>query len=350
VSSQPKQQNASAPAAIPFAAPAHDRKLDVLHATAVSALSRYGLPRDCRVNLVNLSENATYRVDAPDGRRMAMRLHRDGYHSEAAIRSELAWLTALRVTGVVTTPRPLAGRDGDILQRAGHPALGRPRHVVLFGWEDGVEPAIDVDLRSPFEALGEITARMHRFTRSWPQPPGFERFTWDFNTSLGEGDPHWGSWRRGMGMDSRLERLFGRTVTLVGQRLARYGKAPERFGLVHGDLRLANLLIDGEAVKVIDFDDCGFGWAMYDAATPLSFYEHEPQAADLIEHWKAGYRRVLRLAAEDEAEIPTFVMLRRLLLVAWIASHAETDLARAMGVAYTEGTAPLCEAYLSRFS
>ena len=42
-------------------------------------------------------------------------------------------------------------------------------------------------------------------------------------------------------------------------------------------------------------------------------------------------------------------MLRRLLLVAWIGSHAETDLAAAMGIAYTEGTIALCDRYLTRF-
>ena len=42
-------------------------------------------------------------------------------------------------------------------------------------------------------------------------------------------------------------------------------------------------------------------------------------------------------------------MLRRMLLVAWIGSHSETDLAQSMGVAYTEKTVPMCEDYLSRF-
>ncbi len=50
-----------------------------------------------------------------------------------------------------------------------------------------------------------------------------------------------------------------------------------------------------------------------------------------------GYRKVIDLPAEDEAEIPTFIMLRRLLLVAWIGSHSETDLAQSMGVEYTQG-------------
>jgi Ser/Thr protein kinase RdoA (MazF antagonist) len=152
-----------------------------------------------------------------------------------------------------------------------------------------------------------------------------------------------------MGLDREKEALFGRTVAAVGRRLERYGKGPERFGLIHCDLRLANLLIDGPTVKVIDFDDCGFGWYMYDAATPVSFYEHEPRVPELVDAWVRGYRSVAPLAAEDEAEIPTFVMLRRLLLVAWIGSHSETELAQSMGVEYTEGTVGLCEGYLRRF-
>jgi Ser/Thr protein kinase RdoA (MazF antagonist) len=220
----------------------------------------------------------------------------------------------------------------------------------LFDWETGAEPGIGENLSKPFEVLGEVTARMHTHTRRWKRPPWFTRFTWDFDTSLGEATPHWGRWREGMGVDAERQKIFGRTVDLIGRRLASYGKSPERFGLIHCDLRLANLLIDSESVKVIDFDDCGFGWYMYDAATPVSFYEHEPQVPSLIESWITGYRRAAEMSKEDEAEIPTFVMLRRLLLVAWIGSHHETDLAKSMGLPYTEGTVGLCETYLSRYA
>ncbi len=114
-------------------------------------------------------------------------------------------------------------------------------------------------------------------------------------------------------------------------------------------MRLANLLIDGDTVKVIDFDDCGFSWHLYDAATAVSFFEHEKHVPELLQSWIAGYRKALPLPAEDEAEMQTFVMLRRMLLVAWIGSHSETDLAKSMGVSYTEQTAPLCEDYLTTF-
>ncbi len=324
--------------------------LDVaLEELAGEALDLWPLGGGPSARLINLSENATFAVDgAADGRRYALRIHRPGYHNPAAIASELAWAAALRAAGVVTTPNPVAGRDGRLIQTLDHPALGS-RSIVLFDWEAGVEPGIDDDLEGPFEALGAVTARMHAHARSWPRPSGFERLTWDLETSLGEAAPHWGRWRDGIGMDGPTRALVARTVAVIGRRLAAFGKGQDRFGLIHGDLRLANLLIDGATLKVIDFDDCGFGWFLYDAATPVSFHEHAPQVPALLDAWVRGYRREGSLSAQEEAEIPTFVMLRRLLLVAWIGSHSETELARSMGGAFTEGTAGLCEGYLRRF-
>ncbi len=331
-----------------FDALTYGQQLPILLELAVTATKLYDLPEQLTVNLINLSENATYKIGAPNGCRWAMRIHRDGYHSRAAIASELAWLMDLRSSGVVTTPLPVKGKDGEIIQQAMHRRMDRPRNVVLAEWEIGLEPGIGQDLTGPFKVLGEVTARMHKHAKNWKRPPWFERLTWDFETSLGEKNPHWGRWRDGIGVDAKMRELFGRTVELVGARLAAYGKSDERFGLIHCDMRLANLLIDERAVKVIDFDDCGFGWYMYDAATPVSFYEHEPQVPGLVEAWKEGYRRVVPLSKADEAEIPTFIMLRRLLLVAWIGSHHETELAKSMGLPYTEGTVGLCEDYLRR--
>ena len=327
----------------------HDEQLVILLELATEAVRHWNLPAGVAVRLINLSENATYSVTAPSGRKWALRIHRAGYHSAAAIASELAWLSDLRSEQVVITPAPVPGLNGEIIQVIGHPRLAERRHLVLSDWENGAEPGIGQDLTGAFVVLGEATARMHQHSRNWPRPAGFVRPVWNFETALGESNPHWGRWRDGIGVDEAKAELFARTVQVIEKRLAAYGQGPNCFGLIHCDLRLANLLIEGDVVKVIDFDDCGFGWFMYDAATPVSFYEHEPQVPELIEAWKSGYRRVLDLSASDEAEIPTFVMLRRLLLVAWIGSHSETDLAMSMGLAYTEGTVGLCESYLRDF-
>ena len=315
---------------------------------AEQALSLYDLPRNASVRLISLSENEIYQVEAPSGRRWALRVQRPGYQSKNALASEIAWLAALRRDGVVATPVPVPGLDGEWVQSAQHPATAETRNVVLFAWENGCQPTFGMDLRPCFRSLGAIIASMHVHSRGWQRPAGFERFTWNFETALGE-SPRWGRWRDGLGMDAARIDLFARTAELIRGRLATYGTGPDRFGLVHGDLRLANLLLHDGEVKVIDFDDCGFSWYMSDVATPVSFYEHRPEVPGLIESLLDGYRTVRAISKVEEEEIPTFVMLRRLLLVAWIGSHAETDLARSLGVSYTDQTVGLCSAYLKRF-
>ena len=325
----------------------HDAMLALLQMVAEEALKRYTLPDDVAAKLINVSENATYRIDnAASGEKWALRVHRDGYHCRTAIASELAWIAALRAEKIVLTPAPIPGRDGELIQRVAVEGLPAPRNVVLFAWENGSEPlATDV---AGFETLGETAARMHAHVRAWQKPDWFERHSWDFDTSLGE-RPHWGRWRDGMGMTPEALAVFGETVHLIKDRLERFGKSPHRFNIIHGDMRLANLLVDGPQVKVIDFDDCGYSWLLYDCATTVSFFEHSPEVPELLRAWARGYRRSGDLAVEDEAEIPTFVMLRRLLLIAWIGSHSETELAQSMGVDYTRQTLPLCESYLSRY-
>lgn len=328
-----------------FDALPHAEKLKRLERVASNALAHYALPPGARATMINLSENATYRVDAGE-RKWALRVHREAYHSRNAIASELAWLVALRRDGAVTTPVPVKGRDGEIIQEVSAEGID-PRHVVLFEWEEGVEPS-ESDLLGPFEVLGEVTARMHDHARAWRRPSNFERLTWDFEGAFGD-KGHWGSWRDGMGFDAAKTQLFARGVDLIEKRLRNFGKGGERYGLIHCDMRLANLLLDGPETKVIDFDDCGFSWYLYDCATALSFIEHRPDVPALIDAWVRGYQKRGRLSGEEIAEIPTFVLFRRILLVAWIGSHAETDLAKSMGVQYTDDTLPLIEDYLAKF-
>ena len=314
---------------------------------APAAMSRWALPPGSTAALVNHSENQTWRIDGPDGHPVAgLRLHRPGYHSEAAIRSELAWTAALARDAGLRTPRALPARDGDLVQSLPGEDGGPARHAVLFRWLPGSEPEEDGDLSRVFETLGGLSARMHAHARGWRRPDGFVRQTWDHGSMLG-GDGIWGRWQDGPGLDAPGLRLLSRAADNIGQALRSFGRAADRFGLVHADIRLANLLVGDDEVCVIDFDDCGFGWFLYDCATALSFIEHRPGAPALVESWLAGYRREAEPPVGAAAMIPSFVMLRRMLLVAWIGSRAETGLAREMGPDFSRGTCDLAEAYLS---
>jgi Ser/Thr protein kinase RdoA (MazF antagonist) len=317
---------------------------------AQACLTRYELSPRATATLINYTENLTYRVDDPaSGDRYIFRIYRPGYHDRRAIESELAWMSALRADAGVQTPGIVPARDGEAVLPLGDPGQPEPRFGAMFTFLDGAEPPED-RLADSFERLGEVAARMHRHSRSWRLPPGFRRPTWNFDNMLGGARPIWGRWQDGVGLDPAGEKLLGRLMEVVARRLERFGSEREQFGLVHADLRLANLLFDGDQTRVIDFDDCGFGWYLYDLATALTFMEERPDAEALVGSWIRGYRRHAPLAGDAEGEIPTFLMLRRMMVVAWIGSHSDTDLARSEGAGYTLGTCRLASRYLDRFA
>jgi Ser/Thr protein kinase RdoA (MazF antagonist) len=298
-------------------------------------LPRYGLPPDTPIRLLNRSENATWIA----GDALILRVHRQGYHGDAEIASELAWLTALQSVPTLRCVTPMPDSTGALLQHAGS------QTVVAFAPIQGREVAADDDLPHWFGHLGQISARLHAHARGWTRPAGFTRKRWDCDTILGKA-PHWGRWQDAPGLTADGAKILTRLSDILRARLAAYGTGPDRFGLIHADLRLTNLMIDDAGLVVIDFDDCGFGWWMYDLAAALSFIETDPRLPALIAAWCDGYARVGHLSADDRAIIPTLVMLRRVLLTAWLGTRADSDTAADIGVeGYTAGTVMLAERY-----
>ncbi|MGE7990484.1 phosphotransferase enzyme family protein [Pseudomonas sp. NPDC089554] len=317
--------------------------LQTLHEVAARTLADcYPAQVQGQVTLLCHSENATYRVDTPGGQRYALRVHKLGYHRKADIDNELDWLNALQASGI-EVPRPVAGLDGRHVQST-QVGAGQEINVVLFNWVSGAEPTADVDV-SAFMRLGAITAKLHQHSQQWQRPANFSRIVWDHQSMVGA-NGHWGDWRNAVNLDSSAFGVIEEVLQRVQGELASYGQDGKRYGLIHADLRLANLLVDRERTHVIDFDDCGFGWYLHDLASALSFYEHHERLNDWIEHWLAGYAAVTRLSAHDIAMIPTFIIQRRIQLLAWTGTHAETQQVRNLGANWAKQSVELCKRYL----
>lgn len=309
-------------------------------------LGTWGLSEATSVSLLTVSENATFLAQDPErSAPVVLRVHRPNYHTRTEIASELAWIEALRDAGAVETPALIPTIAGDYITSFQDGT--ETRHVVAFAFMEGSEPDADAGLISGFITLGEISARLHKHTETWQMPPNFTRKTWDFETAFGP-TPHWGHWRDALGLTSRGADILGSALDRLSARLVAYRKSADRFGLVHADLRLANLLSRNDGLGVIDFDDCGHSWFMYDFAAAISFLELDPIVPDLQAAWLQGYQRVRPLHADDISMLHDFILFRRILLTAWIASHRETQTAQDAGLdAYTDGTIELAQMYLA---
>ncbi|WP_158636037.1 phosphotransferase enzyme family protein [Tsukamurella sputi] len=280
-----------------------------------------------------VSENATFRVCG--GQRPAvLRLHRPGYVGDAAIESELAWIAALRRDTTVPVVEPLSGVLID-------PPTGR--RAVLFAELPGgpvPDEALDV---AHFAALGEIAGAFHDHAEAWRRPAAFTRFTWGLAETIGP-RPRWGSWRDGLAVGEAHRRAIAPAAERVAERVDAFGRTPDRFGLIHGDLRAANLITPGEGFTVIDFDDAGFGWHLFEFAAAASFVETDPRLPEWAAAWTAAYRRRRALPDAHVDLLPDFVLLRRLQLLGWLGTHGH---ALEADPGFADGTVELASRYLA---
>jgi Ser/Thr protein kinase RdoA (MazF antagonist) len=256
-------------------------------------------------------------------------------------------MAALRHQTDVVTPQLIPAEDGSEVVTVVRNDLPLNVDAVTFVAGCTAEEMPDA---VGFDQLGRITAVMHDHVRSWEAPDYFTRFSWDVDTMIGP-DGRWGNWRHAPALTDADEALIARAATTLQRRLTEFGCTPDRFGLIHADLRMANLMIDpadpSGPITVIDFDDCGWSWHLADLGAVVSFIEDTPAAEAMIAGWLAGYRESRELPAEHLDMIPTFVLLRRLQLTAWVASHAHADSAIEFADGFAEGTARLADRYLS---
>lgn len=294
--------------------------------------------------LLNHSENHTFLFDAPGRQAYTLRVHRPDYQDRVSIESELAWVSALRRDTDLPVPEAVNGADGALLQQF-TPRDGLPRHAVLFKFIAGQEPSPQSNLVDLFGVLGDYAARMHAHAIAWQRPAGFRRQAWNAASIL-NADGLWGDWRIAPGVTDAVRSLLDRSSQILSGKLADYGMGPTRYGLIHADMRLGNLLVDGDAVSLIDFDDCGLCWFAYDFAAAISFHETHKAVPGLKAAWLESYQMRRQLEAADIEAIDSMVLLRRMALLAWIGSHAETNLAQTHMPGFADGTAELAEAYL----
>ena len=137
--------------------------------------------------------------------------------------------------------------------------------------------------------------------------------------------------------------IFSQTVAIGCKRLEKYGKKPDRYGLIHSDLNINNILVDGDQVKILDFDDCGYGWFLFDLSTAV--LEYDTNLSEMTRAWLDGYQTVRPLSPEDLQEVDTFIVLRKIVRMGWIASHWDNDTVKRVTDRYYTETEKLARAY-----
>lgn len=298
-----------------------------------TALASFGV-EDARLTLLRHEANTTFRVETVGGR-FLLRINRPNVHTPQTIESEMAWLTALRRETDLGVPDPVRSGDGSFVVVAEDASVPVPHACVLMRWLDGrfsdqrLTPA---QLRQ----VGILEARLHDHADRWTPPPGFRRPRVDTVSDAGKVASIAGSAAASLPGDhptrddaerclrlvealisADASALIARALELVWATTRKLAQTPGSFGLVHGDLHCENFLFHDGAIRAIDFDDCGWGFYLYDLAVTLWELEERPQYGDLRDALLEAYAADRALPDDHEVHLQALFVLRRLQMLMW---------------------------------
>jgi Ser/Thr protein kinase RdoA (MazF antagonist) len=309
-------------------------RLQRLHKLADAALFAFGV-EDAAIKFIRDAGNTTYRVHAKstsipgkwrDDDRYSMnqyvlRMHEPGYQSDAAILSELEWLEALGRYTDLAVPCPMHAPDGRLLVEVSIPDVPKPRRVSLLHWvkgsllKKGIRPA-------HFKSAGRLMAGLHTHSAQWTLPPGFTRPRYDWNGLYGDND-----FINVPATDVRAQipdefkRPFEQVTGRVREVMDSFGQGIDAFGLIHADISLgANILFEGGQARVIDFDDCAFGYWMFDVGVSLCEVRKEVTFEDCRDALREGYEEVRALPSAHWEHIDLFITAWHAFEMFWAAS------------------------------
>ncbi|MEP1470911.1 MAG: phosphotransferase [Halieaceae bacterium] len=320
---------------------------------ADAALAQWGL-QGSELELIKYRENGVFKVLTPEGQRYALRIHRHAYHSDEELRSELQWLAALQAAGI-SVPQMLPALSGELFLTVQVGEVPEPRQVDIMAWLEGeqlgsIEGGLAADgaVEQIYHTIGGLAARLHNQAARWVLPEGFSRHAWDIEGLVGD-TPFWGPFWELAALTDDERALLLRARDRVRDDLARYAADPanaDRYSLIHADFVVENLLVDGDTVRLIDFDDAGFGWHLFELATALHFEMEEDFFSAAFDAMVSGYRAHRDLPDAQLAHMPLFFLARSFTYLGWVRTRSETQTAKELTPMLVEKCCTLARAYL----
>lgn len=308
------------------------------------ALSYWGLGPDTKITLLAERENRVYRLDRIDvvgETPTILRVHRQGYRSDSEVVSELKWITHLAKSGL-TVPSAIPTMNQSLFINIDGYQINRLSWLAGIPMGKSNQPLQLKDRADTFHRIGETMAWMHQISDQWELPKNFVRQHWNHDGFLGE-LPLWGRfWENPQLSESQLSTLVEARDKASHQLKAKTETLD--YGLIHADMVRENILLNESDIQLLDFDDGGFGFRLFELATALFKNRSEPDYLELEQALIAGYQKVRPL---DMQELPLFTLLRSFTYVGWIISRINESGSQQRADRFISTAVILAEDYLA---
>jgi Ser/Thr protein kinase RdoA (MazF antagonist) len=304
-----------------------------LRKLANEALKSYGL-EDAQLSFVQYFANIIYRVDMPADAmhsggtspyvpgRYLLRIHAMG--DMDAIASELTWLAALDQEAGLAVPAPVPTADGKLFINPSTPGIPNGRVISLMRWLDG-RTIINGLHPKHLKALGEAVGQMHKFSAEWHPPQDFTRPDWDWEAQLGGSMFKHSLEELVESMPDKFREPFLVISREAKQVMEALGKGADAYGLIHADLYPENVLYKAGKAYPIDFEDCGYGYWMWDIAVALCQWAWGDDWERMRDAFWEGYTQIHYLPEEQWSQLDLFEAIQFATMVLWASAFLKDD-------------------------
>ena len=279
-----------------------------LRRIGAAALSRYNL-QAARITFVQRKTNAIFRITTLSRGEFVLRVHPASQATATVIEGELRWLEAIGQETDLRVPVPESAEDGALVVTCEGPEMPEPLHCVLLRWLPGRRRRPQHLSKIELAKVGMVVGELHRHAAHFTLPPGYPRPPWDEVRLLGA-EAVLRTAPRLPWLTDRDRRVLAETAANVRAAMAGLKTGPNVWGLIHADLHPWNVLWHQEQTGVIDFDDCGAGFYLFDLAIALENWLNSMADSALRDAFLDGYTRVFALPAGAEDALRTFAAAR----------------------------------------
>ncbi|MBC8504738.1 MAG: phosphotransferase [Anaerolineales bacterium] len=285
---------------------------NILH----EAMKRFGIEKD-NFELLDGFESFIYEYSNQHGEYI-LRVSHSLRRTPELIAGEVDWINYL-AEGGASVSRAIYSQSGNLVEVV---ADGHGDQFLATAFKKAPGRPTQKEDWTPefFEHYGRVIGRIHSLTKDYlPTDLSWRRPEWD--------DP------KNLELEDWLPASEAAALTKFRELMPYFETLPKNrdgYGLIHQDAHGDNIFVDNGQITLFDFDDCVYGWFIYDIAMVL-FYAamwKEDKAAftdEFMGNFLRGYSNENKLDALWLKELPYFLKLREIDLYAVIHRSMDVD-------------------------
>lgn len=253
----------------------------------------------------NLNTFANYAVEVTSSAgHFALKIYNPTSRTPLEVQWEID-LTLHLIKNGAPVAKPVAGMNGR--HRQTFAIEGQDVTAVLFEWATGEKPKSEL---STYVLVGEAAARIHNAADTFTSELPREKYdTYELidnqlermKTPLEES----GQWQRVLDLSERMRRIITNPSL--------------DYGIIHNDLTLDNVHLNGNSLTVFDLDSAAESWRAAEAWGVLRASE------DRFRAWLEGYRSVRDFSRDDENAVAAFGIVEDIRNVVWKLGLAKSS-------------------------